>query len=464
MVWIVEKALLGLPGQNFWWVAPGYNQSEIAFRRIKQGLTRGAFTATESPNPKITLINGAVIWFKSGDNADNLYGEDVFGAVIDEASRVKEDCWFAIRSTLTATNGPVRIIGNVKGRKNWFYNLARKAEAGSPYMHYAKITAMDAVSAGVTKAEEVEEARDVLPDNIFKELYYAEPGDDSGNPFGIKYIQSCLNEDGLGQGPVKSWGIDLAKSTDWFVCIGLNELGEVCKFERWQGVPWRVSIQKAWALVGEDTSALVDSTGLGDPVLEELQVEHGNFQGFNFSSSSKQKLMEGLAVAIQKNEISFPKGIISAELESFEYEYTRTGVRYSAPEGCHDDCVCALALARQCWVERGPGENLIKFYALASAKQKEAQSTQPAEVDNPRPWRNYPESEDILENELTELYNATAQKAFDAAYGPKLCYHCGKPVLGGSRASDGEFVWHPECTGLSQTLNLRGIPNENAVG
>jgi hypothetical protein len=33
------------------------------------------------------------------------------------------------------------------------------------------------------------------------------------------------------------------------------------------------------------------------------------------------------------------------ELETFEYEYTRTGVRYSAPEGLHDDCVCALALA-----------------------------------------------------------------------------------------------------------------------
>ena len=34
-------------------------------------------------------------------------------------------------------------------------------------------------------------------------------------------------------------------------------------------------------------------------------------------------------------------------MESFEYEQTRTGVRYSAPEGLHDDCVVALALAVQ---------------------------------------------------------------------------------------------------------------------
>jgi hypothetical protein len=39
--------------------------------------------------------------------------------------------------------------------------------------------------------------------------------------------------------------------------------------------------------------------------------------------------------------------VIVAELEEFGYEYTRTGVRYSAPEGLHDDTVCALALAVQ---------------------------------------------------------------------------------------------------------------------
>jgi len=55
--------------------------------------------------------------------------------------------------------------------------------------------------------------------------------------------------------------------------------------------------------------------------------------------------MEGLAVAIQAREVSFPEGPITAELLAFEYQYSRTGVRYGAPEGMHDDCVDALALA-----------------------------------------------------------------------------------------------------------------------
>ena len=71
----------------------------------------------------------------------------------------------------------------------------------------------------------------------------------------------------------------------------------------------------------------------------------GFYEAFLFTSKSKQQLMEGLAVAIQRHEVTFPEGPITLELESFRYEYTRTGVRYSAPSGDHDDCVMALALA-----------------------------------------------------------------------------------------------------------------------
>jgi hypothetical protein len=38
--------------------------------------------------------------------------------------------------------------------------------------------------------------------------------------------------------------------------------------------------------------------------------------------------------------------LLKAELESYSYEITHTGhIQYSAPEGFHDDCVIALALA-----------------------------------------------------------------------------------------------------------------------
>lgn len=452
IAWIVEKALSGSAGQNFWWVAPGYNQAEIAYRRIKQGLTKGSFTAFDTPTPRICTMVGTWIWFKSADNADALYGEDVYAAVVDEASRIAETSWHAIRSTLTATRGPIRIIGNVKGRKNWFYSLARRAETGQfPNMHYSRITADDAVQAGVLDAEEIEDAKSTLPEAIFRELYYAEPGDDTGNPFGLEHIRACTVET-FANGPIVAWGIDLAKSQDYFVCIGLNELGQVVALHRWRGVPWRESIRRVWKLVGEDTPALVDSTGVGDPVLEELHVEHGNFIGFHFSATSKQKLMEGLAVSIQSREISFPKGIIPQELEMFGYEFTRTGVRYEAAEGHHDDCVCSLALARQMWTEAGPGENVMKYYAETSAKLRTKEAKAPAE--NNRPWRDeglVVEVDDIG-NELEDLYNETVAKSLPSMR--KVCFACGKDVIGASRVTDGELFWHNECAGTNARPRL----------
>jgi hypothetical protein len=367
IVWLCEQAMRGKSGQNFWWVAPIFPQAKIAFRRLKKGLPKGLFKANET-ELTITLANGAVIWFKGGDKPDSLYGEDVYAAVIDEASRVKEDAFHAVRSTLTATQGAVRIIGNVKGRKNWFYQMARKAEAGEPNMAYARLLAFDAVEAGVLSADEVADAQSVLPDAVFKELYLAEPSDDGGNPFGIKAISECVKP--LSTLAAVAWGWDLAKSRDWCVGIGLDRVGDVCKFERFQK-PWKDTITYIRNVTGK-CPALVDSTGVGDPVLESLQADGGeNFEGFKFSSTSKQQLMEGLAVAIQQKQVGYPDGVIVSELEQFEYEYTRIGVRYSAPEGFHDDCVCGLALAVRRKTIAIPGAGWMGFFEAQAAEARE---------------------------------------------------------------------------------------------
>jgi len=359
MCWLAEQAMAcTVPGRNYWWVAPIYPQARIAFRRLKRGLPPEVYTANET-ELTLTLANGAVLWFKGGDKTDSLYGEDVYAAVIDEASRVKEDAFHAVRSTLTQTRGPLRIIGNVKGRRNWAYQLARRAESGEPGMRYTKITARDAVAAGVLDAEEIEDARRTLPDAVFRELYLCEPSDDGGNPFGLSAIRACVRP--LSSLPPAAWGIDLAKSHDWTVCLALDAQGHTCRFERWQS-PWRETIARIEDLVGH-TPALVDSTGVGDPILEALQRPYAqatgtrpgataiaagrpNYEGFKFTAPSKQQLMEGLAAAIQQGAVGYPEGVIVDELDTFEYAYTRTGVRYSAPEGLHDDTVCALALAK----------------------------------------------------------------------------------------------------------------------
>src|SRR4029077_4551401 len=122
-------------------VAPVTLQARIAFNRMRQHFLdqdgRSIFTVHLTDHT-LTLINGAVIAFRGSDRPDTLYGEHLYACVVDEASRCREDAWHAIRSTLTATRGPIRIIGNVKGRKNWFFQLARLAEQGMPNFGYHK--------------------------------------------------------------------------------------------------------------------------------------------------------------------------------------------------------------------------------------------------------------------------------------------------------------------------------------
>ena len=350
IVWILAEAWgKGRRGRNYWWIAPVYPQASIAYRRLVRMLDQAAPRAAigwkkNESDLWVELPNGARIWFKSAEKPDNLFGEDVFAAVIDEATRMREEAWHAIRSTLTATRGRVRIIGNVKGRRNWAYKLGQRAKRGDDRMHYAKLTAYDAVAGGILDADEVEDAKRQLPAAVFRELYLAEPSDDGGNPFGMRAIERCTRE-GLSDGPAVVYGVDLAKSVDYTVAIGTNESGGVCEFHRWQA-DWGTTLRRLVDVIG-DTPALVDSTGVGDPIVEDLQRECSRVQGFKFTAPSKQKIMEGLAVDIQQESIEFPEGEIADELHVFEYEYTRTGVRYTAPEGLHDDCVCALALASE---------------------------------------------------------------------------------------------------------------------
>jgi hypothetical protein len=70
-------------------------------------------------------------------------------------------------------------------------------------------------------------------------------------------------------------------------------------------------------------------------------------QGFQFTNATKAEIVERLALAFERHEIEIINDpVLLAELQAFESDRTPSGsTRYGAPEGCHDDCVMALALA-----------------------------------------------------------------------------------------------------------------------
>jgi hypothetical protein len=345
-----ENALEGNPGAYF---APTYKLLEGTFKDILTSLQ--SLISRKHDNQRIELITGGSIEFWSLENPLAGRSRKYKVAIIDEAAfnRNLWQSWTeAIRPTLTDLKGSAWFMSTPKG-KNDFYKLWMRGQTNEPdWMSWQ----MPTITNPFIDPSEIEAARRDLPDLAFKQEYLAEFNDNVANPFGLDYIRICTGR--ISNEPAVCFGIDLAKSFDWTVIIGLDKFGNVCHFDRFQR-PWNETKEIIRRL--PRGAIKIDSTGVGDPITEDIQRERGDVHSFKYTSTSKQQLMEGLAAAIHQRKLIFPDGVIRAELESFEYQMTGTGVKYTAPPGLHDDCVNALALAWAMYVQDSGGQAKYSF-------------------------------------------------------------------------------------------------------
>jgi hypothetical protein len=333
----IEIVTNAIVGKSVAYITPTYALAKTFFDKLAKAVP---FESNRS-DLTIAFPNNGSVQFFTGERLDNLRGRKFHFVVIDEASFIPnlEDGWLnSIRPTLTDYKGRALFLSTPKG-KNYFYSLYLKGINGEPDWASFKFSTYD---NPYIDNSEINSAKAQLPVSVFEQEYMANPAENAANPFGNAFIRQCTFP--LSTYPVVCYGIDLAKSFDFTVIIGLDKNGSVAYFDRFQK-DWRQTKQTIVNLT--KAPILMDSTGVGDPIFEDLQREGLEVTGFKFSQTSKQNLMVGLASAIQQRRITFPEGAISAELEIFEYQYTATGVRYSAPQGFHDDCVMALGLAWQ---------------------------------------------------------------------------------------------------------------------
>jgi hypothetical protein len=332
----IEIISEALRGHNVAYITPTYKLAKTFFEKLA---TLIPFPANKS-ELIIQFPTGGTVEFFTGERLDNLRGRKFHFVVVDEASFIPnlEDGWLnSIRPTLTDYKGKALFLSTPKG-KNYFYSLFMKNEGDWKSF---KFTTYD---NPYIDRNEIDDARSQLPSAVFEQEYMANPMENASNPFGTNHIIDCVTN--LSSKVTKFIGIDLAKSFDYTVIIGLDENGHVSYFDRFQ-VDWKQTKEKILTL-NRSIPILIDSTGVGDAITEDLQRHFQNMTGFKYTSQSKQQLMELLASTIQQKQIGFPVGVIKEELEVFEYQFTASGVRYNAPSGFHDDCVNALALANKC--------------------------------------------------------------------------------------------------------------------
>ncbi len=360
--WLLDLAAKTGYG-NFWWVAPVRSQATMVFERARrrlQGylLKKGTYIKVADATPfdyrlsnKTISLGGATIFFLSADNPDTLYGEDVMAAVGDEVTRWKEAAWTALYTTLTATAGRAKLIGNVKGRSNWAYKKARVAEKQEdPDWSYHKITAYDAIEGGVVEAETVEQAKRHMKEDDFKELYLAEASEDGGNPFGVLNIENMMMDDPA-PGPTVAYGVDLGDKVDYTWIVGLNEAGEQTTSVRFNRIGWEAQIPRIAKIIG-GKPALCDATGLGTGIFMQLKKKCRRMLPFEFTPGprgTRQRLLRDLELDIDSGGVRIYDDRIKAELLLCERRYnTRGDLTYHLPEGEHDDGMMGLGMATKC--------------------------------------------------------------------------------------------------------------------
>ncbi len=320
---------------------PTYKLLEGTFKELYSRLH--PIIKRKHDNQIIELLTGGSIEFWTLDNPLAGRSRKYKLAIVDEAAYAKNlwQLWTeSIRPTLTDMRGDGWMLSTPKGI-NDFYKLYAKGQADNDWASFKMPTSTNPF----IDKDEIEAARKDLPDIAFNQEYLAEFNDNTANPFGLEHIRKQIQNKPYATN-VHFYGVDLAKSSDYTCIVGLHQNGSIAYFERFQK-DWSSTTAILKMLIGT-TPALIDSTGVGDPIVEELVKICPNAEGFKFTSESKQQIMLELATSVQKREVSILSGVMQEEMESFEYTYSARGVRYSAPDGMHDDTVCALALANHC--------------------------------------------------------------------------------------------------------------------
>jgi hypothetical protein len=338
-------------GGDYGWVAPTYGVAERgveAFRTIAPDFVR-----VVGRMPTRVEFEGAKgpcrVWMLSADNPDSIRGFGFRGLVIDEAAAVPVDVWnYALRPTLAQTFGWGVFISTPAGR-NWFFDMfTRGVERQDGFRSF---TFPSNVSP-YFPAKEWGEARRTLPEDVFRQEYMAEFLEDSAGVF--RGVDGCLvaaGDESLAEAQRRTVivGCDIAKHTDWTVCIAMDAKTGLClEIERFNQLDWPVQRERIAAFVKRWQARLVmDATGVGDPIYDDLRRVLPYVEGFKITAQTKRELVQGLMVAVEQRRVMWPAvwAVLTVEMKRYEYEIGPTGqISYAAPSGYHDDCVMALAL------------------------------------------------------------------------------------------------------------------------
>jgi len=300
---------------------------------------------------KILQISNSYIDFRSSDNPENIEGFGYDKYFLNEAGIIlkNEYLWHNAIKPMTWDFNAHGVIGGTPKGKGLFEQLyLRGLDPNQP--KYASFTFTSFDNPYVPHQTILEDIKS-MPERVVKQEIYAEFLDDSGVVFrGVREI-AVLQPKEPEIGHLYVIGADLAKVQDYTVLAVYDRKTNHQVWQtRFNKLEWGYQKQMIGELSRKYNNALVsiDSTGVGEPIYEDLVRAGVPCEPMHFTNELKKQLVEKLSTWIElKNCYMIQLEETINEFNSFTYDYSeKTGrVIYGAPPGFHDDIVFSHALA-----------------------------------------------------------------------------------------------------------------------
>lgn len=350
--------------QMVWWCAPTYKVVKRGYREVLRQLPNDVLTHTPPQDSAfdagrsviLKFKNGSRLEFYSAERPEAMLGEGVDFIVLDEAATMPKGVWETIvRPTLIDREGKALMISTPRGR-NWFYYLWLRGQdkKQSNYMSWRFPTAANPH----LPASEIEEMKATMPLLTFQQEVLAEFIASAGAVF--RFNTNIIISTVKPQGHVVV-GVDLAKSNDFTVFSAANADDAMpCGYDRFNEIAWGVQRNRLRQFVKDlkkngatHVTLVMDSTGVGDPIVEEIEADGYDVVPINFTKY-KHHMVTQLSKDLEDGAVRLDEEEETHEFENYAYKITDAGRwTYNAPEGQHDDCVSAKMLQHWGIVQEG---------------------------------------------------------------------------------------------------------------
>jgi hypothetical protein len=303
---------------------------------------------TNASELKVELINGSIIQLLGADVFDKSgVGTNPIGVVFSEFPIVRPEIWGYVRPILAVNGGWAVFNGTPRGQ-NHAYNLLKMAE-NNPDEWFTQVLTVD--DTGVLTPEQIESERGSgMPQQLIDQEYYCKFIENATNFF--RDIDGVCIKSPQPEQPhyLYQMGVDLAKYQDYTVISIVNlHTFEQVYLERFNQLDWNIQKARIEAVYHRFNRprGFIDATGVGDPIVEDLNKRGIRLEAYKFTEQTRNDLLKNLAIKMEQRIVSLlDDDILKQELSYFQYELGNQGkLKIKVPDGLHDDTVFASALS-----------------------------------------------------------------------------------------------------------------------